>query len=101
MVKPRRLGSRHKARPTSLQQEARPDRKAEAMAAYEAALRGNPGLADCHYNLAQLSEKLEKPKDAIRHLSRYRTLIGTGSSKAAVERLSVLTWTRRYRQCPT
>jgi len=52
------------------------DRKAEAMAAYEAALRGNPGLADCHYNLALLCEKLGKPKDAIRHMSRYRTLIG-------------------------
>jgi len=52
------------------------DRKAEAMAAYEAALRGNPGLADCHYNLALLCEKLGKPKDAIRHMSRYRTLVG-------------------------
>jgi hypothetical protein len=46
------------------------------MAAYEAALRGNPGLADCHYNLALLCEKLGKPKDAIRHMSRYRTLVG-------------------------
>ena len=55
------------------------DRRAEAMAAYEAALRGNPGLADCHYNLALLCEKLEKPKEAIRHMSRYRTLIGTRS----------------------
>jgi tetratricopeptide (TPR) repeat protein len=55
------------------------DRKAEAMAAYEAALRGNPGLADCHYNLALLCEKLEKPKEAIRHMSRYRRLIGTRS----------------------
>jgi tetratricopeptide (TPR) repeat protein len=52
------------------------DRKAEAMAAYEAALRGNPALADCHYNLALLCEKLGKPKDAIRHMSRYRTLVG-------------------------
>jgi tetratricopeptide (TPR) repeat protein len=55
------------------------DRKAEAMAAYEAALRGNPGLADCHYNLALLCEKLAKPKEAIRHMSRYRRLIGTRS----------------------
>jgi tetratricopeptide (TPR) repeat protein len=52
------------------------DRKAEAMAAYEAALRGNPGLADCHYNVALLCEKLGKPKEAIRHMSRYRTLVG-------------------------
>src|SRR2546422_154114 len=27
------------------------DRKADAMGAYEAALRADPGLADCHYNL--------------------------------------------------
>jgi tetratricopeptide (TPR) repeat protein len=52
------------------------DRKADAMAAYEAALRGNPGLADCHYNLALLYEKLEKPKEAIRHMARYRRLVG-------------------------
>jgi tetratricopeptide (TPR) repeat protein len=56
------------------------DRKVPAMEAYEAALRGNPGLADCHYNLALLYEKLEKPKEAIQHMSRYRTLIGTRST---------------------
>jgi tetratricopeptide (TPR) repeat protein len=55
------------------------DRKVPAMEAYEAALRGDPGLADCHYNLALLCEKLEKPKEAIRHMSRYRTLIGAQS----------------------
>jgi hypothetical protein len=49
------------------------------MEAYEAALRGDPGLAECHYNLALLCEKLGKPKEAIRHMSRYRTLIGTRS----------------------
>jgi tetratricopeptide (TPR) repeat protein len=56
------------------------DRNAEAMAAYEAALRRNPDLADCHYNLALLCEKLGKPKEAIRHMSRYRTLMGSGSN---------------------
>ncbi len=55
------------------------NRTAEAIEAYEAALAGDPGLADCHYNLALLYEKLRKPKDAIRHMSRYRTLIGTRS----------------------
>ena len=34
------------------------DREPEAVEAYEAALRGDPGLADCHYNLALLYEKL-------------------------------------------
>ena len=55
------------------------DRKNDAMEAYEAALRGNPRLADCHYNLALLCEKLEKPKEAIRHMSRYRALMGDRS----------------------
>ena len=55
------------------------DRKNEAMEAYEAALRGNPGLADCHYNLALLCEELEKPKEAIRHMAQYRRLMGTKS----------------------
>jgi len=56
------------------------ERKAEAMEAYEAALRGDPGLADCHYNLALLYEGLKRPKDAIRHMARYRALIGGRSN---------------------
>jgi tetratricopeptide (TPR) repeat protein len=53
------------------------DRKPEAIKAYEAALRVNPELADGHYNLALLSEKVGKPKDAIRHMSQYRRLLGS------------------------
>jgi tetratricopeptide (TPR) repeat protein len=53
------------------------DRKPEAVVAYEAALRGDPDLADGHYNLALLYEKLAKPKEAIRHLAKYRSLIGS------------------------
>ena len=56
------------------------DRKAEALATYEAALRSDPGLADCHYNLGLLYEKLGKPKEAIRHMARYRALIGSSSN---------------------
>jgi len=56
------------------------ERKAEAMEAYEAALRADPDLADCHYNLALLYERLERPKDAIRHMARYRALIGSRSN---------------------
>jgi tetratricopeptide (TPR) repeat protein len=48
----------------------------EAMDAYAAALRADPGLADGHYNLALLCESLGKPKDAIRHMARYRVLTG-------------------------
>jgi tetratricopeptide (TPR) repeat protein len=46
----------------------------EAMAAYEAALTRDPDFADCHYNLALLCEAQGKPKDAIRHMARYRVL---------------------------
>ena len=51
----------------------------EAVEAYEAALRGDSRLADCHYNLALLSEELGRPKDAIRHMAQYRRLVGTRS----------------------
>jgi tetratricopeptide (TPR) repeat protein len=49
-------------------------RWSEAMDAYAAALRADPALADGHYNLALLYKKLSKPKDAIRHMARYRVL---------------------------
>ncbi len=52
------------------------DRGPEAMAAYELALRGDPDLADCHYNLALLCERFARPKEAIRHMARYRRLTG-------------------------
>ena len=54
------------------------DRKLEAMHAYDAALAASPDFADCHYNLALLCEDLEKPRDAIRHMARYRRLTGAG-----------------------
>jgi tetratricopeptide (TPR) repeat protein len=50
-------------------------RQREAIDAYEAAVRGDPALADGHYNLALLYEKLGKPKQAIRHMSEYRRLV--------------------------
>jgi tetratricopeptide (TPR) repeat protein len=54
-------------------------RKSDAIQAYEAALRIDPALADCHYNLALLYEDVKKPKNAIRHMAQYRRLIGTNS----------------------
>jgi DNA-binding transcriptional MerR regulator len=48
----------------------------EAKAAYESALLVDPKMADCHYNLALLCEKLDKPRDAIRHMAQYRRLVG-------------------------
>lgn len=46
-----------------------------ALAAYEDALRSDADLADGHYNLALLFEKLKRPKDALRHMARYRILV--------------------------
>ncbi|HZM44410.1 MAG TPA: tetratricopeptide repeat protein [Burkholderiales bacterium] len=51
-------------------------RKNEALEAYVGALRRDPDLADCHYNLALLCDELKQPKDAIRHMARYRKLTG-------------------------
>ena len=53
------------------------DRGADALVAYRAALRVDPDLADCHYNLSLLYEKTARPKEAIRHMARYRVLTGS------------------------
>ena len=53
------------------------DRLPDAVVAYEAAVTSDPALADGHYNLALLYERLSKPKEALRHMARYRSLIGT------------------------
>jgi tetratricopeptide (TPR) repeat protein len=52
------------------------ERNAEAVDAYEAAVRRDPELADAHYNLALLYEHFARPRDAIRHMARYRALTG-------------------------
>jgi tetratricopeptide (TPR) repeat protein len=54
-------------------------RAPEAMAVYEAAVRGDPGFADGHYNLALVCEQLALPKKALRHMARYRALVGAAS----------------------
>jgi tetratricopeptide (TPR) repeat protein len=51
------------------------ERKAEAAECYQAALRRDARMADCHYNLALLSEALARPRDAIRHMAQYRKLV--------------------------
>ena len=33
------------------------------------------GLADCHYNLSLLYQKLKKPREALRHMAQYRRLM--------------------------
>lgn len=53
-------------------------RRNDAVEAYEKALRGDPRMADCHYNLALLYKKLGRPKQALRHMAQYRRLVGGG-----------------------
>ena len=55
------------------------DRTAEALDAYRRALQRSPDLPDCHYNLALLCEALGKPRDAIRHMAKYRRLMASRS----------------------
>jgi len=50
------------------------DRRHEALQAYEQALRIDPDMADCHYNMGLLYEALKKPKQALRHMAQYRKL---------------------------
>ena len=48
----------------------------EAIEVYEKALELAPRLADAHFNLACIYEKLGRKKSAIRHLKSYKKLIG-------------------------
>ena len=48
-------------------------RKSDAIQTYEAALRVDPALADCHYNLAPLYEDVNKPK---RRFATWRSIVG-------------------------
>ena len=50
-------------------------RKSAAMDAYEKALRADPRLADCHYNLALLCKSLGRPRQALKHMAQYRRLV--------------------------
>jgi tetratricopeptide (TPR) repeat protein len=51
------------------------ERKAEAAESYQAAVLLDPGMADCHYNLALVCEQLGRPQEAIRHMAQYRKLV--------------------------
>jgi tetratricopeptide (TPR) repeat protein len=46
----------------------------EAIEAYEAALRQDAALADCHFNMSLLYRKIDQPKAAIRHMAQYRRM---------------------------
>lgn len=52
---------------------------AEAAAAhYERALDLAPDFADAHFNLAGICEKLDRPRDALRHYHEYKRLTSEG-----------------------
>jgi tetratricopeptide (TPR) repeat protein len=48
------------------------EREEEAVAAYRDALAQDPLLHDAHFNLSQLHEKANRPREALRHLLAYR-----------------------------
>jgi tetratricopeptide (TPR) repeat protein len=50
-------------------------RPAEAVAAYERALRADPDNADAHFNVSRLLERAGRKAAALRHLKAYRSLI--------------------------
>jgi len=54
------------------------NRRTAAIEAYCAALRLDPSMADAHYNLALLYEKVGKAQEAIRHLAEYKKRMGKG-----------------------
>jgi tetratricopeptide (TPR) repeat protein len=53
-------------------------RLAEAIVAYERALKLVPQYADAHYNLALAYERLKEPRKALRHWTSYVQLDPTG-----------------------
>lgn len=59
----------HFNRATALEDVGRPH---QAVAAYERALALDPGLADAHYNLGVLLDRLGDHPGALRHLNAYR-----------------------------
>ena len=59
----------HFNRATALEDVGRPH---QAVAAYERALALDPGLADAHYNLSVLLQRLGDQSGALRHMSAYR-----------------------------
>jgi tetratricopeptide (TPR) repeat protein len=51
------------------------NREPDAIVAYREALALDPQLADAHFNLARLYERIREPKASLRHLLAYRRMI--------------------------
>jgi tetratricopeptide (TPR) repeat protein len=54
-------------------------RELDAIQAYRAAVLHDPGMADAHFNLSLLHERLGEAKAAFRHLLAYRRLTRLGA----------------------
>jgi len=52
-----------------------------AIEAYQQSLALNDALADAHFNLARLHDRLGDKKQAIRHYSAYRRLQAAGAGR--------------------
>jgi tetratricopeptide (TPR) repeat protein len=50
----------------------------QAIAAYRGALRIDPMLADVHYHLSKLYQRIGHKLPALLHLKKYRELVGSG-----------------------
>src|SRR5204862_183477 len=74
-------------------------RPKDAIEAYRTALATDPRLADAHYNVARLYERVGKKAAALRHLSIYRRLTREGWWSCSPRRLR-RTWMNWYRRGP-
>jgi tetratricopeptide (TPR) repeat protein len=59
------------------------EREVEAMEAYRKAIAHDPGMADAHFNLALLHERIGEAQAAFRHLLAYRRLVGAARKRRA------------------
>jgi tetratricopeptide (TPR) repeat protein len=51
-------------------------RLSEAMKAYQQCIAADALFADAHFNLATVLERVGDKRGAIRHLTKYRRLVG-------------------------
>lgn len=61
-------------------------RELEAMEAYQQAIVHDPGLADAHFNLSALHDRLGNAQAAFRHLLAYRRLLHAHDSSTPKKR---------------
>lgn len=62
------------------------EREIEAIQAYREAILHDPGMADAHFNLSLIHERLGEAQPAFRHLLAYRRLINSGRRRRIGDR---------------